>query len=203
MTAPGLSALTPTPDDGRRLSPTPVWDEADRPQAVPGAGPPPARSARGLAAAQSLLDVHGELREQLERIRELVDDVTAERITAGAARSIINEMALRQQRWSVAAYCSSYCMLVTQHHWGEDVEIFPRLRRGQADLGSVLDRLEEEHVVIHHLLNEIDATLVRIVGGRARPADLSAVVDRLSDALLSHLSYEERELLAPMAAVFG
>ena len=147
--------------------------------------------------------MHAELREQLERIRELVLDLTAERITAGAARSIINEMALRQHRWSVAAYCSSYCTLVTQHHWGEDVEIFPLLRQGDPDLGSVIGRLEQEHVVIHQLLNEIDGTLVRIVAGRAGPADLSSVVDQLTDALRSHLSYEERELLAPMADVFG
>lgn len=100
-------------------------------------------------------------------------------------------------------YCATYCTLVTQHHWGEDVEIFPRLRRGDDALAPVLDRLEEEHIVIHRLLDEIDATLVRIVTGHAGPADLGLVVDRLTDALLSHLSYEERELLAPMAAVFG
>ena len=65
----------------------------------------------------------------------------------------------------------------------------------------VLDRLSEEHVVIHHLLDDVDRVLVRLVR-EADEAALDAVeaaLQTLADRLLSHLAYEERELRGPLA----
>lgn len=202
MTDVQPSALRATPDDGRRRSDTPVWDEATRPHADRAAGPAHP-TARGLAAAQSLLDVHADLRTELDRVRRLVRDVLDDRLAVAAARDVLNRMALRQRRWTVSAHCAAYCTLLTQHHYGEDVEIFPQLRAADPALQGVLRRLEEEHVTIHALLDRVDAALVGMVGGDGAAERIGAVVDQLTDALLSHLSYEEHELLGPMARVFG
>ena len=71
----------------------------------------------------------------------------------------------------------------------------------------MIDRLAEEHVVIHDVLEEVDRRLVDLVaaGPAAAGAALEALaqqVDVLTDTLLSHLAYEERELLHPLAT-FG
>jgi len=77
--------------------------------------------------------------------------------------------------------------------------MFPRLRYGDAALKPVVARLEQEHEVIAGLLDRVDRALVATVSAPDGLAQLRAVLDPLTDALLSHLSYEERELVEPLA----
>jgi hypothetical protein len=73
------------------------------------------------------------------------------------------------------------------------------LRHSQDSLRDVLDRLDAEHHAIHDVLAEIDAALIHLV---QHPSDLSPVteaIDLLTDTLLSHFAYEERELVGPLA----
>jgi alkanesulfonate monooxygenase SsuD/methylene tetrahydromethanopterin reductase-like flavin-dependent oxidoreductase (luciferase family) len=192
--------VTPTPHDGRRLSTESLWDETKRPR-----GPAPdtdaVYTAAGRAGSQQLVDVHDHLRSELARVRSLVKQVADGVVDVAAARSEINTMTMRQNSWTMGAYCESYCRLVTIHHTLEDQSLYPQLRRGDVRLGPVLDRLTEEHKVIHDVLERVDAALVATVGDPTRIPELSASVDLLTDTLLSHLSYEERELLEPMARI--
>jgi hemerythrin-like domain-containing protein len=59
--------------------------------------------------------------------------------------------------------------------------------------------LEEEHRVIHDVLEDVDKALVALVNGSGDIDALRAAVDLVDDTLLSHLSYEEHELIEPMA----
>ena len=87
-------------------------------------------------------------------------------VGVGGARQQINAMALRSNRWTVGAHCAGYCYLLTTHHTLEDQAMFPGLRRTDARLGPVLDRLAEEHRIIHDVLGRLDAALVDFVAGR-------------------------------------
>ncbi|MDN5766937.1 MAG: hemerythrin domain-containing protein [Humibacillus sp.] len=85
--------------------------------------------------------------------------------------------------------------------------MFTHLRRSDSDLAPVLERLQDEHHVIADVLEQVDEALVSLVGsdgygtaGHAALDELQRAVDLLTDTLLSHLSYEERELLHPLAA---
>jgi hemerythrin-like domain-containing protein len=196
--ATGALEIVPTPDDGSRLSDTPVWDEDARPT---GPAPPPGHRyrPREQATGQHLIDIHNELRAQLARIRELMEQVAAGRVAPEAARSQLNSMALRENNWTFGAYCASYCRVVTVHHTIEDQSVFPHLRRADERLAPVLDRLAEEHHVIHGILDRVDRALVAFVTDEDGVTELRAAVDLLTDALLSHLSYEEHELIEPLA----
>ena len=108
-------------------------------------------------------------------------------------------MTLRQNNWTLGAYCESYCRLVTTHHTLEDISLFPQLRRSEPALAPVVDRLAEEHQVIHDVLDRVDRALVAVVTEPDGMAALRAAVDLLTDTLLSHLSYEERELVEPLS----
>ncbi|MEQ4716944.1 LLM class flavin-dependent oxidoreductase [Nonomuraea sp. B19D2] len=189
---------TPTPDDGVRLTEIRVWDETTRPTA-PRPEPERRYTPAEQANAQHLIDVHDHLRGELARLRDLVDQVAAGTLDAGAARSHINTMTMRQNNWTLGAYCESYCRLVTMHHSAEDAMVFPNLRRAEPGLAPVLDRLQEEHHAIHKVIERVDRALVAFVGDPAGLADLRTTVDLLTDTLLSHLSYEERELVEPLA----
>jgi hemerythrin-like domain-containing protein len=202
-TQPDSEALgvAPTPPPARRLSDTVVWDESRRPHA-----PLPDADTRytdaGRTDGQHLIAIHDHLRQELGQVRDLVDQVAQGHVEIGDARSMINTMTLRQNNWTLGTYCESYCRVVTTHHTIEDVNMFPRLRRGDARLGPVVDRLEEEHHVIADVLEGVDRALVALVADSGHGIDaVRGAVDLLTDVLLSHLSYEEQELVEPLARI--
>lgn len=190
--------VTPTPAPEHTHSPTRLWEEADRPTR-PEASADVTYTDHGRAVGTHLVDVHDHLRAELSQVRDLVDQVRAGAVTVADARTTLNEMTLRQNNWTLGAYCASYCRVVAGHHSLEDDAIFPYLRRSDRELGPVIDRLVDEHKIIHEVLENVDRALVELV---ARPDDLSGLqdaVDVLTDTLLSHLSYEEVQLVEPLA----
>jgi hemerythrin-like domain-containing protein len=134
-------------------------------------------------------------------VRDLVEQVAAGTLGVGAARSAINTMTMRQNNWTLGTYCEAYCRLVTTHHTIEDHSMLPTLSSADPRLKPVTDRLAEEHEVIHEVIERVDRALVAFVGEPSSREVLRDAVDLLTDALLSHLSYEERELVEPLARI--
>jgi hemerythrin-like domain-containing protein len=172
-------------------------DETTRPRAPK--QPDALLTASGRAGAEALVHHHDNLRAELEQIRGAIEQVAAGRTNPAAARSLINRMSMRQNYWSLGAFCASYCRIVTVHHTIEDQHMFVDLRAGDADLGPVLDRLSEEHEVIADALTRLDGALVAMVGDPDQLGAVRAEFDHLARMLLSHLDYEEDELLGPIA----
>jgi hypothetical protein len=189
--------VTPTPDAGERLVGTP-WDESTRPHRQP-SDPGVSYTEQGRQVGQHLVDVHDMLRRELSELRDVVGQVRDGRLSAGEARAALGEMALRQNDWTLGAFCSRYCRVVAQHHSLEDDSIFPHLRRQDSELEPVIDRLAEEHLVIHDAIEGVDRALVAHINDPDEFAPLQAAIDLLTDTLLSHLSYEEHELVEPLA----
>lgn len=162
---------------------------------VPGR-PPSEPEAAGFG--HHLVDVHDHLRAELAQVLDVIGQVEAGAVDAGRARGVINEMTMRQNDWTMGAYCQSYCRLVATHHTIETSSMFPHLRRSDPSLGPVLDRLDAEHHTIHGLLEEVDRALVAVVAGPDGLPGLRAAVDRLAAALTEHLAYEEAELVGPL-----
>uniref|UniRef100_A0AAU2VPK8 LLM class flavin-dependent oxidoreductase n=1 Tax=Streptomyces sp. NBC_00008 TaxID=2903610 RepID=A0AAU2VPK8_9ACTN len=191
-------SVRPTPDPGVRRSAERLWDEATRPTGPP-AEPGRRYPRREQEPARNLVAAHDQLRADLGRLGEVVREVLADTRDPGGARSEIAELTLRQNIWTLGAYCASYCRVTNLHHTREDQDLFPYLRRSDQRLGPVLDRLSEEHHAIQGVIDRIDRELVAFAGeGRDRDG-LRAAMDLLTDTLLSHLSYEESELIEPMA----
>ncbi|MDQ2622509.1 MAG: LLM class flavin-dependent oxidoreductase [Actinomycetota bacterium] len=191
----------PTPAGESRLSPESPWNESERPV---GPEPDPGRlyTPQEQAAGRHLIDVHDGLRQELDRLRELVAQVEQGKLRPQDVRSHINRMTIRQNDWTLGVYCESYCRIVTGHHTLEDRSVFPHLRRSEPELVPVLDRLGEEHDVISELIERVDQALVAMVSGDEDGMDrVRDEVDLLTDALMSHFSYEERELIEPLARV--
>ena len=134
MTVRDALGVTPTPDTGERLSTARLWDESDRPA---GPQPPPdaAYSAHGRAVARHLIEIHDHLRSELAQIRDLIGQVK-DAASAARVRSAINQTTLRQNSWTLGAYCASYCRIVTGHHTLEDQAVFPHLRAAEAGPGT-------------------------------------------------------------------
>jgi len=188
----------PTPEPPR-VSVRSAWEDADRPS---GPAPEPGRlyTPSEQAAGRHLIDVHDGLREELERLRELVSQVEQGKRRPDEVRSHINRMTIRQNNWTLGVFCTTYCRILTGHHTLEDRSVFPHLRRSEPELTPVLDRLGEEHEVISDLVEKVDRALVAMVDGEAGGMErVRDEVDLLTDALHSHFSYEETELIEPLA----
>jgi hypothetical protein len=174
------------------------WDEADRPR-LPSPSEAATYSDLGRAVGQHLIDVHDHLRGELLQLRELIDRLRGGAVDAGRVRSFISQMTIRQNSWTVGAYCASYCRIVTGHHSMEDEGIFPHLRSYEPALAPVLDRLADEHLVIHGVLEGVDRAFVAFL---AKPTDFTGIdeaIEALDHTLLSHLAYEESQLVEPLA----
>jgi len=175
----------------------PVLDEATRPRAPRHDGA--IGTLSGRASAQMLVGVHAHLRSELDQIRDVVAEVTVGRSSAALARSLINELSMRQNYWSLGAFCATYCRVLTIHHAIEDASLFVDLKSRDAALAPVIERLSEEHEVVAAVLTRLDAALVAMIDDPQQLTRVQTEVERLADVLLSHLAYEEQELLAPIA----
>ena len=189
---------TESPNANSRLTDAQMWDESARPL-----GPPPPAgheySQHGIAVGSHLIDVHDHLRLELSHLLEVIRRVQQGQASAGDARGALSDMTMRQHDWRIGAYCASYCRVVTTHHGIEDAAIFPHLRNSDPQLAPVVDRLQQEHEVIHGILDEVDRALVAHMNDDGDFDQLAKGVSLLSDALLSHLAYEEQQLVEPLA----
>lgn len=192
------TGITPTAAPTERLSPKSVLDETTRPTAPE----PPDEvefTTRGRYAGRHLVDVHDHYRAELRQVRDILRQVKEGTTQLGDARSQINLMTIRANDWTLGGVCQAQCRSLTTHHTMESDGIFPFLRQRQPDLAAVLDRLHEEHLAIHHVLEGIDAALVHLAANPTDYGPITEAIDLLTDTLLSHFAYEERELVGPLA----
>jgi hemerythrin-like domain-containing protein len=154
--------------------------------------------AIGSSGAQMLLAVHEHLRQELAKLREVIQEVREGRSSAAEARSYLNGMTMRQNYWTLGAFCAAYCRVVSIHHAIEDAQLFPDLKAADQSLTPILDRLRHEHEGIAKVLSDIDTALVAMVEDEERLDETEEAVDHLSDALLAHLKYEEEQLVEPI-----
>jgi hypothetical protein len=177
----------------------PLIDDRARPR-LPAAASAPVTDA-GRAGQQALVAVHHHLRQEMQQVLDVVGQLAAGAADPAATRSLVNRMTMRQNYWSVGAFCAAYCRVLTMHHAIEDQSMFADLHRRDTSLAPVLDRLSEEHEVIADLLDRLDRSLVALVGPTPSADDAAratAAVEELADTLLSHLTYEEEELVGPL-----
>jgi hemerythrin-like domain-containing protein len=107
-------------------------------------------------------------------------------------------MAMRQNYWTLGTFCAQFCRVVNIHHTIEDYQMFPSLRREDSSLKPVLDQLHREHEVIAEQIDRVDRALVAMMNDPDKLGEVRRVADELGDMLLSHLAYEEDELLGAL-----
>jgi hemerythrin superfamily protein len=147
---------------------------------------------------RELQGVHDMLRRDLAAVRRLAADA-AEGAATPDIRTGLHRLQSRGPLFQLRVNCLSYCQTLHSHHRGEDVGLFPAVRRSAPELGRTVDRLEADHRLVSDLLDDIEET-ARTLDDTASPADRARLVEALetlSAHLLEHLEFEE-EALAPV-----
>lgn len=148
---------------------------------------------RGEALYEELLFIHGMIRQSLDTVMELVEQVT-DGAPVEEIRAQLEELASTSLLWRLRESCMQYCYFVHLHHNHEDAQWFPALRDTNPDLHPVIDRLEADHRLISDYLDDVEEATRRIADDESARADLAKKLRRLAEHLISHLDYEETNL---------
>jgi iron-sulfur cluster repair protein YtfE (RIC family) len=151
---------------------------------------------------RELLAVHAHLRRDLATVRRLADEVRNGLSPEGIVEQI-RHLETNSPLWRLQFGCLHYCRFVHLHHTIEDAALFPMVRKHDPSLNRVVDRLEEDHLTVHHITERIAAVADRVAtdtSGESRSLLVQALSD-LEDHLLAHLAFEE-ESLGPLLSTW-
>jgi hypothetical protein len=146
----------------------------------------------GRALFDELLWVHSVLRRDLATVERLAGEV-ADGMSGDDLERELETLKTAGPLWQLKVNCLRYCRFVHSHHRAEDVMLFPVLRRADAEIGPVVDRLEADHLRVSDLLDVIEAAAAQLTEDE-REDVRGRVVAGLRDLhthLLEHLDYEE------------
>ncbi|MFF0306986.1 hemerythrin domain-containing protein [Streptosporangium sp. NPDC004379] len=148
---------------------------------------------RLAAFGNQLVEVHLQLREELDRIREDLDS----HLDGG------------ERPRTLWAHCMTFCSALTRHHTGEDGGAFPVLAERFPELRPVIEQLEHDHLMVTGILSRVE----ELLGGLTPRTGMTGMTDTedaddtagaravrdeldgLSAILESHFRYEEKKIV--------
>lgn len=151
---------------------------------------------------RELLGIHAILRRDLRTVRKLAelarDGFPAEQIVAG-----IRELGTNSLLWQLKFGCLYYCRFVHTHHTIEDAAVFPMVRKHDPSLNRMVDRLEEDHLTVHHITERIAKSAEELASGESAEVreQLVGQLNELEEHLLAHLALEE-DTLGPLLSTW-
>ena len=151
---------------------------------------------------RELLYIHTLLRRDLQTVRRLADEAR-DGLSPQTILAEIRNLETNSPLWRLKFGCWHYCRFVHGHHTLEDAALFPMVRKHDPTLNSVVDRLEEDHLAVHHITERIAAAADRVVSDASGISrfELVAALTELEEHLLAHLSFEE-ESLGPLLSTW-
>jgi hypothetical protein len=146
--------------------------------------------------------IHSLLRRDLQRVRRLADAARGG-LSSESILAEIRDLETNSPLWRLKVGCFSYCRFVHAHHTIEDAAVFPMVRKHDSSLNRVVDRLEEDHLKVHHITERIAAVAeqVPVDASEVSRNELVAVLTELEQHLLAHLAREE-EALGPLLSTW-
>jgi hemerythrin-like domain-containing protein len=152
---------------------------------------------------RELLYIHTILRRDLRTVRRLADEARNS-LAPEAILAEIRDLETNSPLWQLKFGCMYYCRFVHSHHTIEDGALFPMVRKHDPSLKSVVDRLEEDHLKVHHITERIAAMADGVTsdGSGAKREELVDALTELEEHLLAHLTFEE-ESLGPLLSTWS
>jgi hypothetical protein len=152
---------------------------------------------------RELLYIHSLLRRDLQTVRRLADEARLG-LSPQTILTEIRNLETSSPLWQLRYGCLRYCRFVHGHHRLEDAALFPMVRRHDPTLNKVIDRLEEDHLTVHHITERIAAVAERVPGDASGISryQLVEALGELEQHLLAHLSLEE-ESIGPLLSTWA
>ncbi len=169
-----------------------LLDDATRPTAPRIEGITEAQRRHGKRLAL----IHDYHLAQMNEVRWVMEQVEAGEQSATTLLDAISSMQMAANYRIFGNLCGRECQMLTLHHTIEDESIFPVLGDGSDGLRKVVERLRQEHAIVHQLLEGLHAYALDAVRepGRETFAALKASFLALDRVVRSHFGYEQEEL---------
>ena len=168
-------------------------DEASRPKAPKIEAVTPAQRRHG----QRLAMIHALHLHEIAEVEVIIAQIEAGVATPAKAADAVTNLKLLTNFRSFGNLCGRECRHLALHHMAEDERIFPALSSGGGDgLRRVIQRLTEEHLVIHALLERLWAQAGSLLE-TPEPSNFAVLKETFSKvaiAIRSHFGYEQTEL---------
>lgn len=146
------------------------------------------KDGRLRAFGNQLIAVHIWLREQLDELRDDMDDYLAGSTTRPK---------------ELRAHCLTFCETLTRHHTEEDESVFGVIGKQFPELVPALDELRRDHHVVSRALSRVSG-LVESLGEVDDPATATGLrteIDTLAALIETHFTYEERKIVDALNAL--
>jgi iron-sulfur cluster repair protein YtfE (RIC family) len=144
---------------------------------------------------RELLYIHTHLRRDLQTVQRLAQEAR-DGLSPATILEEIHNLETNSPLWRLKYGCMHYCRFVHTHHTIEDAALFPMVRKHDPSLNSVVDRLEEDHLKVHHITERIAAAAAEVAGDASGVSRFQLVeaLTELETHLLEHLDFEEISL---------
>jgi Hemerythrin HHE cation binding domain len=156
---------------------------------------PTSSTERDEGMFRELLYIHTMLRRDLLTVGRLAK-AARDGLDPASIVSEIHSLETTSPLWQLKFGCMHYCRFVHGHHSLEDAAVFPMVRKHDPSLNSVVDRLEADHLIVHHITERIMEAADRVPGDASGISrfDLATSLADLESHLLEHLAFEEMSL---------
>lgn len=141
-------------------------------------------------------EIHNIIRHDIGLCRQIAADAIAG-AEVSALRTGLSQLQTNGVIFQLRVNCLQACSFVHLHHRSEDAALFPSVRDAAPELSSVVDKLEADHREVSDMLDEVEAAAKAATGSTVDRQSRRRLVDaleRLSEHLFQHLSYEEKVL---------
>jgi iron-sulfur cluster repair protein YtfE (RIC family) len=170
-----------------------LFDESQRPKA------PPIRGAteQHRSVGRRLAAIHAMHLSALDETKEMMERVQQGEAAATDLAEQVTSLELLDNYRRFGNLCGRECQFLDFHHTSEDNEIFPAIaQNGGEEFKRVIERLTEEHAVIHRLLETLAMNVdnLRTEPSSANFARTRDTFEALYRAVGSHFNYEQTEL---------
>jgi len=165
--------------------------------ARPSAPAIPNLSSAQKGAGRHLRAIHRHHLAEVTRARSVLTHIEQGEKNPAALLEALKDMDLFDNMRVFGNLCGRECQMLNFHHNAEERQVFPALeQRGPVGLQKVVAKLREEHLVVHELIQRLEAAAAELM---AAPSETQfqrtqAVFDVLERVIRSHFSYEETEI---------
>ncbi len=146
---------------------------------------------------QHLKEIHRHHLQQMGQVRRVMELIAQGSAEPEALKTAFDGLDLLQSMRMFGNLCGQECEMLTAHHDIESYALFPKLHeRGNDGIRKVVERLMEEHKIIHAYLEEFETRIGALMAA-PNGVNFAGVKDtfvNLERIVQSHFKYEETEL---------
>jgi len=148
-------------------------------------------------AGRHLAAIHRHYLKDLARIAQVMAWMEGGETPPADLAHIVLHTEMAQNFAAAGTLCGQQCWALTMHHNIEEQSIFPQLQaRGSDSVRTIVDRLREEHEVVHALLERLGKAAESLTEAPSAKdfAETRAIFDQLVTVVQSHFHFEETAL---------